>query len=873
MKRLGTFIAAMGGLLLWPAPTAPAQNPGIFEKTADWAQRGSTKIPGSVTVTGTGTNAVYEMKGNGDDIWDNQDEGFFVYKELAGSWSLRGKVQWIDPGPNDWAKIGVMIREKATLPQSRHYWIELRGAMYGDRTDSQWRATEGGSSSSVEARTPEGDPVQDPGTGLYLRVTRIVPLDLVFSEYSFDGKTWQLAHSMTMPLPETVAYGLAITNHDDNDVLAHGTVTDVALEQAPPIGSRSFDPNIFTAASTVAVTITVLNPGSAAQALKVTETLPVGWAASDIGQGGSLSASVITWNITAQPGSTVLTYKAKAPAAPTEPGIWRGTTGALQTMGVSMVGLVRAGAGDFPYAAEIIPVEHPSRGAAHWDGQLTYDAAKKTYLLAGNGWDIQENGDECFFVYRTLKGSWRLEATVEWQFAEHEWAKAGLMCRESTSGHSAQTNIITSGHPNSPDRWEVGTRLSYNAGYSPTSWANLPESMYGQPTRLALTRLAPSNQFIREWFNTETNQWVALAVTIDMPEEVLVGLAVTSHIDTESWAEALFSNVVLTRFPFTVSRSLSATSVAPGGTLDVKLSVAVEAETPPNFTITETYPKGWKVSKIKASAGDAKDDGTMLSWKATAVTAVATLTYTLTVPPEAAGKADISGTYDDGAGFIGTIVPSEFLIFDFKPADLGIFNGHMDIGSPGAAGSVGRAGNDWAVIGSGHDIWDSADDFHFLYKRVQGNFKMSIENAYVGPIGEVPTGSTWAKMGIMARQSLTAPSAYAYAMIRSQDQAFSLQWREEEGIGSNWDGDATQTYVPDHHGAFGLERVGNDFTAFYIDATGAEVVNNIHYVEMTDPIWLGIAVTSHETGSTAVGLFSNVKFQGTAVSVREWMLY
>lgn len=61
---------------------------GIFDKTADWGgtnsppQRGTYKVPGSVTFA----NGVYTLQGNGDDIWDNNDEGFFVYTEKSGSW-------------------------------------------------------------------------------------------------------------------------------------------------------------------------------------------------------------------------------------------------------------------------------------------------------------------------------------------------------------------------------------------------------------------------------------------------------------------------------------------------------------------------------------------------------------------------------------------------------------------------------------------------------------------------------------------------------------------------------------------------------------------------------------------------------------------
>lgn len=91
---------------------------GIFDQTADWELRGAQKIPGSVSFS----DNTYTMKGNGDDIWDNSDEGFFVYTEKTGSWALSGKVQWNDRGgDNEWAKIGVMLRENGDSATSRHY--------------------------------------------------------------------------------------------------------------------------------------------------------------------------------------------------------------------------------------------------------------------------------------------------------------------------------------------------------------------------------------------------------------------------------------------------------------------------------------------------------------------------------------------------------------------------------------------------------------------------------------------------------------------------------------------------------------------------------------------------------------------------------
>jgi len=137
MKRIYTL--AFLGLALCIA-TSPVLAQGIFDKTADWDLNDGSKVAGSATFSG----GVYTVKGNGNDIWGNADEGFFLYTEKSGSWSLSGKVEWIAPGGNEWAKIGVMIREKADLPESRHYWTQTRGS--ADISGPQWRPVEGAAS-------------------------------------------------------------------------------------------------------------------------------------------------------------------------------------------------------------------------------------------------------------------------------------------------------------------------------------------------------------------------------------------------------------------------------------------------------------------------------------------------------------------------------------------------------------------------------------------------------------------------------------------------------------------------------------------------------------------------------------------------------
>ncbi|RJP26031.1 MAG: hypothetical protein C4527_16090 [Candidatus Omnitrophota bacterium] len=215
------------------------QELGIFENavTLDSAHNAHVAVPGSITHA----NGVYTISGNGHDIWEAGDEGFFAYSELAGNNSISAKVKWIQAkggtaGGNDWAKIGVMIRENGADPASAHYWIEMRcGAgdpALGDRTDAQWRPSTGAASQNKQIFKPGSTTDNVFQTdGLWLRTTR-VGADQFMSEYSYDGSNWVVAHELTLPMQETVAYGIIITSHTDDQQMVIAEVSDVKIEPA-----------------------------------------------------------------------------------------------------------------------------------------------------------------------------------------------------------------------------------------------------------------------------------------------------------------------------------------------------------------------------------------------------------------------------------------------------------------------------------------------------------------------------------------------------------------------------------------------------------------------------------------------------------------
>ncbi|WP_316799765.1 DUF1349 domain-containing protein [Pedobacter frigidisoli] len=79
----------------------------------------------------------------------------------------------------------------------------------------------------------------------------------------------------------------------------------------------------------------------------------------------------------------------------------------------------------------------------------------------------------------------------------------------------------------------------------------------------------------------------------------------------------------------------------------------------------------------------------------------------------------------------------------------------LDIGAVGVSGSTAFANGTWTIKGSGKDIYNTIDAFHFAYREISGDVVLitkvaSIQNTYA-----------WAKAGLMIRESLSPNSRHA----------------------------------------------------------------------------------------------------------------
>lgn len=160
-----------------------------------------------------------------------------------------------------------------------------------------------------------------------------------------------------------------------------------------------------------------------------------------------------------------------------------------------------------------------------------------TYTMTGSGTDIMGLADEFHFAYKMMSGPGSIVARVLSVTDTDPWAKAGVMIRESLEpGSKHALACVTPGMGvASEGRITTGGESfsSNQAAITAPYWVKLERDISGT--------------FTVTHSDNGTN-WVpvtgATAQGIQMPANVYVGLAVTSH-DAEETCEAQFSNVTI----------------------------------------------------------------------------------------------------------------------------------------------------------------------------------------------------------------------------------------------------------------------------------------------------------------------------------------
>jgi glucose/arabinose dehydrogenase len=229
------------------------------------------------------------------------------------------------------------------------------------------------------------------------------------------------------------------------------------------------------------------------------------------------------------------------------------------------------------------------------------------------------------------------------------------------------------------------------------------------------------------------------------------------------------------------------------------------------------------------------------------------------------GPGSYSATYDP----VQNTMPSPWL--------------STDVGAPITAGTADYSAADQSFYldGAGADVLGANDQFHYVYQPLNG------DGTIIARIRYQTNSSSWAKAGVMIKQSATAGAAFVDALV-SPD--VSQNTPNINGVGCTPNGclsplppvipamghgvrmqyTGSNSATPKTYPAgftepdkwLQLQRVGNTFTS-WLSADGVTWTKiGSATVTMSGPVTIGLFDTSHNIGEPSTAAFDHVQVTG-----------
>lgn len=181
---------------------------------------------------------------------------------------------------------------------------------------------------------------------------------------------------------------------------------------------------------------------------------------------------------------------------------------------------------------------------------------------------------------------------------------------------------------------------------------------------------------------------------------------------------------------------------------------------------------------------------------------------------------------------------------------LGDFTSQIDVGDPVLQGTAvyDPETRSYTMTGGGQNMWFDKDEFHFVYKRVQGDFILQARAGFSG------SGvNAHRKLGWMVRASLDTDSPHVNAVVHG-DGLTSLQFRRTVGA-------MTEEIRSELTGAdvIQLERRGRQYIMSVARFGQPFIVSHCDDLELADALYVGLFVCSHDPDVLEQAVFKDVR--------------
>jgi hypothetical protein len=196
---------------------------------------------------------------------------------------------------------------------------------------------------------------------------------------------------------------------------------------------------------------------------------------------------------------------------------------------------------------------------------------------------------------------------------------------------------------------------------------------------------------------------------------------------------------------------------------------------------------------------------------------------------------------------------------------VGIFPGHQDIGTVTSRGSATFDGlGTYTLNASGGDIWNTTDEFHYVYKPLTGDGEI------VARAVSIQNTDFWAKGGVMIRETLAADSKNAFMFETPSGHNEPVFQYRANTAGGSADYDNHINNLQAAPVWLRLARLGDSFSGYWAQDLGGGLHGDWHQIGQTTTIpmattvYVGLALTAHNNdGRINTSMFDNVTITGT----------
>jgi hypothetical protein len=219
--------------------------------------------------------------------------------------------------------------------------------------------------------------------------------------------------------------------------------------------------------------------------------------------------------------------------------------------------------------------------------------------------------------------------------------------------------------------------------------------------------------------------------------------------------------------------------------------------------------------------------------------------------PPATEAAQVIVSAVDTDGNTGGGASGQFVIRSDTTGSLPAGWGNRDIGAVGAPGGAAFVDGRFLIRGAGADIWNTADEFHYVYRTFEGNSELTAR------VDTVENVHRWVKAGVMIRESTNANARHVSLFATpTTEKGVAFQRRTTTG------GSSIHTAGPALAPPLWLRvtRGGDLFRAYYRKNTtdAWTLVGEQSVPGFAATALYGLAVSSHDDSQLAQANFSNV---------------